>query len=327
VNRRRKLLKLFGASTLALPLTAFAQQSPKTPRIGFLISETLAGQASRIEALRAGLRDLGYVENKNLVIELRPADSNYERLPALAADLVRLNVDVLVAFGAKAVVAAQNATTTIPIVVPVTGDPIALGLTKSLGRPTGNTTGSTPIGTTVSAKRVELLKETVPRIVRMAALQNPANVSGVQILQSMGVTAKALKLELHPFDAARQSEIANAFSAMAKKHIDGVVVQQDTLFFANVKEIVNLASKHRIVCAGTKEFAEAGGLIGYGATDAELYRRGAYFIDRILKGAKPGDLPFEQATKFELIINMKTAKAMGISIPQSVMLRADKVIE
>jgi putative ABC transport system substrate-binding protein len=212
-------------------------------------------------------------------------------------------------------------------VVPSTGDPITLGLTKSLGRPSGNITGSTPIGTTVSAKRVELLKETAPRVIRVAALHNPANTTGVPILQSMHATAKALKLELHQFDAPRQAEIASAFSAMAKRHIDGVVVQQDTLFIANAREIAELASKHHIVCAGTTEFAEAGGLIGYGAKDAELYRRGAYFIDRILKGAKPGDLPFEQATKFELIINLKTAKAFGISVPPSVMLRADKVIE
>jgi putative tryptophan/tyrosine transport system substrate-binding protein len=327
MKRRRDLMKFFGASALALPLCAFAQQRAKIPRIGFLISETLAGQANRIEALRAGLRELGYIENKNLVIELRTADSTYERLPALAASLVQIKVDVLVAFGAKAVVAAQQATSTIPIVVPSTGDPITLGLTKSLARPSGNITGSTPLGPTVSAKRVELLKETAPRVVRVAALQNPVNTTGVPTLQLMHATAKALKVELHQFDALSRAEIASSFLAMAKKHIDGVVVQQDTLFIANAREIAELASKHHIVCAGTTEFAEAGGLIGYGAKDAELYRRGAYFIDRILKGAKPGQLPFEQATKFELVINLKTAKAFGISVPQSVMLRADKVIE
>lgn len=320
-------MKYFGASTLALPLAAFAQQPSKGSRIGFLISETLAGQAARIEALRAGLRDLGYIENKNLVIEMRPADGAYERLPALADDLVRLKVDVLVAFGAKAVVAAQRATTTIPIVVPVTGDPVALGLTKSLARPSGNITGSSPIGTAVSAKRLELLKEVAPRVTHIAALVNPANAGGVAALESMRATAKPLQLDLQQFDASRQSEISSAFSAMAKKHIDAVVVQQDTLFIANAKEIAQLALKHRIVCIGTAEFAQAGGLIGYGANDAELYRRGAYFIDRILKGAKPADLPFEQATRFELIINMKAAKAIGVNIPQSVTMRADKVIE
>jgi putative ABC transport system substrate-binding protein len=327
VNRRRNLIKFFSANALLLPLTAFAQQPAKLPRIGLLISETLAGQANRIEALRAGLRDLGYIENKNLVIELRTADSNYERLPALAASLVQLNVDVLVAFGAKAVVAALRATSTIPIVSPVSPDPIAMGLSKSFGRPSRNITGSTGIGIMVSAKRLELLKETVPPVVRVGALLNPANASGAAIFQEIGATANTLKLELHQFNALQQPEIASAFSAMVKKRIDGVVVQQDTLFIANAKEIAELAAKYRIACAGTTEFAEAGGLIGYGATDAELYRRGAYFIDRILKGAKPGDLPFEQPTKFELVVNLKTAKTFGISIPQSVMLRADKVIE
>ena len=325
MNRRRDLLTLI-VSALASPLAAFAQQSAKIPRIGFLISETLAGQTTRIEPLKAGLRELGYIENKNIIIEMRPADSMYEHLPALAADLVRLKVDVLVAFGAKAVVAAQRATSTIPIVIPSTGDPIALGITTSLARPSRNITGSSPIGPGVAAKRMELLKEAVPNVARVAALFNPANASS-SVREALRKAAETLKVELYQFDALRSAEIASAFAAMAKRHIDGVVIQQDTLFIANAKAVAEFASKYRIAGTGTREFAEAGGLIGYGPNDGELYRRGAYFIDRILKGAKPADLPFEQATKFELIINQKTATALGVRIPQSVLLRAEKVIE
>lgn len=327
MNRRRELIKLAIAVTVSTPLSALSQQPGKIPRIGFLISETLAGQKSRIEALRAGLRDYGYVENKNLIVEMRQADGNYEHLPQLARNLVSLKVDVLVAFGAKAVVAAQGATSTIPIVIPSTGDPIGLGITNSLARPTENITGSSPIGSAVSAKRLELIKEVIPRLTQVAALFNRANVGGAAALRSMETTAKALKLDLQQINVLRQPELSSTFLAIANKHIGAVILQQDTLFSANSEEIAELALKHRIPSVGTKEFAEAGGLIGYGANDAELYRRGAYFIDKLLKGAKPADLPFEQATKFELIVNLKTAKALGISIPQSVMLRADKVIE
>ncbi len=316
-----------GAGALASPLAALAQQKSKTPRIGFLVSETLSGQANRLESLRAGLRDLGYVEGKTIAIEMRSAEGKYERLPALAAELVRLKVEVLVAFGAKAVLAAKHATTTIPIVVPSTGDPMALGLTNSLAHPSGNITGSAAFGPEVSAKRLELLKEAVPRITHVAALSNPANAATAALLRAMHTAAKSLKLELQPFEARAQKEIVGAFSAIAKRRFDAIVVQQDTLFIANAKEIADLAAKNRLLSAGTKEFAEAGGLIGYGASDAVNYRRGAYFVDRILKGAKPGDLPFEQPTTFELVVNMKTAKTFGITIPNSILVRADKVIE
>jgi putative ABC transport system substrate-binding protein len=326
-STRRKLLIALGAGVLAAPLASFAQQQGKVPRIGFLISETLSGQASRVEALRAGLRDLGYVENKNIAIELRPADGDYDRLPELAAELVRLKVDVLVAFGGKAVLAAKRATTTIPIVVPASGDPIAVGLTSSLARPSGNITGSAMFSLETSAKRMELLRETIPRVTRVAALLNPANGSSGPALQAMRAAAKSLKLELQPFEARSPKEFGSIFSAMAKGHIDAIVVQQDTLFRVHASEIAHLAAKQRLPSVGNKEFAEAGGLIGYGVNDSELYRRGAYFVDRVLKGAKPGDLPIERPTRFELVVNLKTAKALGITIPQSILVRTDRVIE
>ena len=328
MNKRRKLLIALGSSALAVPLASFAQEhSAKIARIGFLIAEPLSGQASRAESLRAGLRDLGYIEGKNITIEIRSADGHYDRLPELAAELARLKVDVLVAFGAKAVLAAKRVTITIPIVIPSVSDPVALGLTRSLARPSGNITGSSMFGPEVAAKRVELLKEAVPRTTQVAALLNPANASSGPTLQAMRVTAKLLKMELQPFEVRAHKEIASTFSAMAKKRVTAIVVQQDTMFSANAKEIVELAEKNRLLSVGNKEFAEGGGLIGYGANDAELYRRGAYYVDKILKGAKPGDLPIEQPTKFELVVNGKTAKTLGIKLPQSILVRVDKLIE
>lgn len=329
MNTRRRIVLALLAGALAAPLASFAQQPQGTvPRIGFLISETLSSQARRVEALRSGLRDLGYVEGKSIAIEVRSADGRYDRLPELAAELTRLKVDVLVAFGIKAVVAAKHATTTIPIVVPATAsDLVAMGLISSLARPGGNITGSAMFGPETAAKQVELFKEAVPRITRVAVLLNPANAARGVILQSMRATANSLKLELQPFEVRTPKEFGRTFSAMKRGRVDALAVSQDTLFGSNASEIADGAARQRLPSTGNKEFAEAGGLIGYGANNAELYRRGAYFVDRILKGTKPADLPVEGPTRFELVVNMKTAKALGIKIPQSILIRADKVIE
>jgi putative ABC transport system substrate-binding protein len=329
LNTRRRIVLALLAGALAAPLASFAQQPQGTvPRIGFLISETLSSQASRVEALRSGLRDLGYVEGKSIAIEVRSADGRYDRLPELAAELTRLKVDVLVAFGIKAVVAAKHATTTIPIVVPATAsDLVAMGLISSLARPGGNITGSAMFGPETAAKQVELFKEAVPRITRVAVLLNPANAARGVILQSMRATANSLKLELQQFEVRTPKEFGRTFSAMKRGRVDALAVSQDTLFGSNASEIADRAARQRLPSTGNKEFAEAGGLIGYGANNAELYRRGAYFVDRILKGTKPADLPVEGPTRFELVVNMKTAKALGIKIPQSILIRADKVIE
>jgi ABC-type uncharacterized transport system substrate-binding protein len=322
-------LAVVALTILAAPLASFAQPPPgKAPRIGLLISETVTGQASRIEALRAGLRDRGYVEGQTIAIEVRSAEGEYERLPGLAAELARLRVDVIVAFGIKALVAAKAATTTIPIVIPVTSsDPVAMGLVDSLARPGGNITGSTTFGPEVMAKRLELLRELVPRVTRVAILVNPANASFGPTLRQMKVTAQSLKLSLQPFEVRAPAEIDGVFGAMAKGRVDAMVVQEDTMFGVNAKAIADLAARKRLPVAGNRAFAEAGAVIGYGGTDAGLYSRGAYFVDRILKGAKPGDLPIEQSTKFELVINLKTAKGLGLTIPPAVLARADEVIE
>ena len=323
--RRRSFVAFIGF-ILAAPLASIAQQG-KIPRVGFLISETFSGQASRVDALRAGLRELGYVEGKNIMIELRPAGGNYGRLPALATELIDLKVDVLVAFGGKAVLAAKAATTTIPIVVPSSGDPVAMGIVGGLAHPGGNITGNAMFSMELSAKRIEILKEALPRIVRVGAVLNAANPSSRLAFDAMRAAAEASKLELREFKLRSPKELDSIFSEMAKGRIGAIVVSTDTFFQANAKAIADLAAKRRLPAVGAAAFADAGGLIGYGVNDAALYTRAAYFVDRILKGAKPAELPVERPTRFELVVNMKTAKALGVKIPQTLLVRADRVIE
>ena len=326
MNRRETVLALLALG--AAPLTGYAQRPQnRIPRIGFLVSETLSGQASRVEALRAGLRAFGYVESDTLRVELRTADGRYDRLPALAAELVDLEVDLIVTFGVKAAVAAKRATRTIPLVIPATADPVASGLVTSLARPDANITGSTIFGLELNAKRLALLKEAVPRVARAAVLVNPANASVEPSLAAMRPTSEALRIELRVVEARVPADIDSAFAKLAQERADAVVVQQDTLFGANHSRIARLAARGGLPSVGNKEYAEAGGLLGYGASDAALYRRGAYFVDRILKGAKPGDLPFERPTEFELVVNMKTAKALRLEVPRAVLLGADRVID
>ena len=322
---RRKFLGAIAGSFLATPFATFAQQqSAQVPRIGFLGSESASNQAPRLEAFKAGLRDLGYVEGKNIGIEVRWAEGRYDRLPALAAELVNLKVRAIVASGAKATVAAKRATTTIPIVME-TGDAVALGVVTNLARPGGNLTGWTFFGPELGAKRLELLKEAIPSITQVAFLVNTADPPSA--LQVMETAAKTLKLELPQFPVRGPEEFGSTFAAIATRRIDAVVVQGDTMFAVNAKAVADLAIKHRLPSAGIVEFADGGGLIGIGANLLEGHRRAALYVDKILKGANPGDLPIERATKFELAINAKTAKAIGVTIPQSIMLRADRVIE
>ena len=328
MNKRRQIVLALGASALAAPLASFSQQQKKVARIGFLGSASAVGYAELVEALWAGLRDFGYFEGRNIAIEFRWAENNYERLPELAGELVRLKVDVIVTHGALGVRAARQASVTIPIVAAQVGDPVALGLVTSFARPGGNITGSTQFQAEISAKRLELLAEVVPRIRQMAILINPANPANEPNLRAMENTAASLKMGLQLFEAKGPADFESAFSAMAKKRVEAVtIIASDAIFIANNKAIADLATRHRLPSAGFKEFAEGGGLIGYGANLVEMFRRAAYFVDRILKGAKPGDLPIERASKFELVINMKTAKALGIKFPNSILLRADKVIE
>jgi putative tryptophan/tyrosine transport system substrate-binding protein len=320
---RRIFIASVAGGLLAVPLAAGAQK-PAMPAIGFLGSESASNQAKRLEALRAGLRELGYVEGKNIVIDIRWAEGKYDRLPALAAELVGLKVSVVVVSGAKATLAMTRATTTIPIVMGSTGDAVALGVVTNLARPGGNITGWTFFASESAAKRLELLKEVMPRITQVAFLFNPADPPFV--LKAMEPVAKALKLELPQFEARGPNEFESAFAAMVQRHVDAIIVQGDTMFAVNAKAIADLAIKHGLPSAGIVEFAEAGGMIGNGVDQLEGHRRAATYVDKILKGANPGDLPIERATKFRLVINLKTAKALGITVPQSLLLRADEVI-
>lgn len=322
VQRRHFLLG--SSALLASPLTSFAQQPrEKVSKVGFLISETASDSSVRIEAMRSGLRDHGYVEGKNLVLETRTADGNYARLPELAATLVQMKVDVLVAFGTKAVLAARRATSIIPIVDPVMGDPVASGLVSSLARPGGNITGLTGFDVDLPAKRVELLKEAVPTIARLGIIVNPLNPSGADARAA----ATRLGIDFKSFDVPEARDFEKVFAAMLKVRVDSILVSTDTLFQSRANEVASLAMRNRLPSVGSTQYAEAGGLIGYSANDAELFRREAYFVHKILMGSKPGDLPIERPTRFEMVVNAKTAKGLGIAIPKSILIRTDREIQ
>jgi len=317
---RTALAATLALGVLAAPLAAPAQQAPgKTARIGVLGRVSLP-----FDAFREGLRELGYVEGQNIAIEYRFADGKDERLPGLAAELVRLKVDVIVAVSPPATEAAKQATSTIPIVFPVSGDPVAEGFVASLARPGGNLTGLATIGPELVGKQLELLKAVAPKVSRVAMLQNPSQ----QVQRQAEDAARALGVQLQVLKARTPSEIEAAFAAMRSQRAGGVLVMRDSVFFAQRTQIVALAAKSRLPAVyGFREQAEAGGLMAYGASTPQLFRRAATYVDKILKGAKPADLPVEQPTKFELVINLKTAKALGLTIPPSLLGQADQVIQ
>jgi len=327
MNRRRKSLFAMGAGALAVPLASLAQQQAKVWRIGFLGPSSAAGSEGRVEALRAGLREFGYLEGKNITIDFRWAEDRYERLPGFAGELARLKPDVIVTHGAAGVRAAKNATAAIPIVMAAVGDAVAVGLVASLARPGGNITGSTFFALELYGKRIELLKEIFPRAKRFAFLLNPDNPSSAPTYAATESTAKLLKVGLQQFATRDPGELDSAFSAMVKSRVDAVAVQEDPVFIRYFKAIAESAAKRRLPVASGPELAEAGGLLGYGPNLLEMFRRAAYFVDRMLKGAKPGDLPVERPTRFELVINAKAARQIGVTIGQSILIRADKVIE
>ena len=328
---RRKIVIALGAGALApfaslAPLAGFAQQQGKVWRVGLLISGSESGTASRIEALRGGLRELGYIEGKNIVFEFRFSDGKNERLAELALELVRLKVDAIVTHTTGGVQGAKEATATIPIIIAATGDAVAEGAVASLARPGGNVTGSTILLPELMAKRIELLKEAAPRISRVGALLRPS-ASTPSIVRAMELTARQQKIEMQKFEVIGPQDFKNIFSAILKKRIDALVVNDDPVLFANAQAIVYFAATHRIPLAGGTGFAEAGGLIVYGTNILDLFRRAAYFIDKILKGTKPADIPVEQPTRFEFVLNMKTAKTLGLKIPNSILVQATKIIE
>jgi putative ABC transport system substrate-binding protein len=324
--KRRRLLVALGVCGLAAPIALHAEQS-RVARIGFLGAETASVSGSRLQALRTGLRELGYVEGKNLAVTVRWAEGNYDQLPSLANELAQLGMDVLVTDGDKTSVAAKQATSTVPIVVGAVGEPIVLGLVSSLSRPGGNITGSAFLAPELMVKRLELLKETMPRISRAGVLVNPRNATSGKIVEAGRSAAKKLSFELQAFEAATPRDIDTAMAAMPSNGVQAVVVQNETLSIANASRIANLAAKLRLALCGRPELAQEGALIGYGANNLEGFRRAAVYIDKILKGAKPGDLPFAQPSQFTFVLNMKTAKALGIAIPATVLNRADNLIQ
>ena len=328
----KKKIFLSAVAILILASVHFAdaQQPKKVARIGFLAPATRTGYQHQTDAFLQGLRELGYVEGQNIAIEYRWADGNFERLPELAAELVRLKVDVIVAAVTQASLAAKNATGTIPIVMVAVGNPVDSGLIASLARPGANITGTSSMNVEVVGKQLELLKETLSKISRVAALWNPANpvFQAIQRRETE-VAARALGVQLHFLEARGPDEIERAFAAMAKERaIKALLVLSDPVFTSHRKRIADLAAKQRLpTVSGIREYVEAGCLMAYGPSFPDMYRRAAYYVDKILKGTKPADLPVEQPMKFELVINLKTAKQIGLTIPQSVLYRADKVIK
>jgi putative ABC transport system substrate-binding protein len=316
------------ALLFALCLPASAQQTKKVPRVGLLLQGTSTSLMTRLEGFHQGLRERGYVEGKNIALEQRFDEDKEERLLMLANDLVRLHVDVIVAAATPAVKAAKQATTTIPIIIVHSADPVALGLVASLARPGGNVTGLSSASPDYSGKELELLKEVVPKLSRVAVLWNAANPGTAIAFREMQDAARAMKLSLQSLEVRRTEDFAPAFRAVSTPRVVGLVTLLDPLVVSQRTRIVELAAERRLPAIyPAKEFVEAGGLMAYGADLVDSYRQAAIFVSKILKGAKPADLPVQQPTKFELVINLKTAKQIGVTIPPNVLARAEKVIK
>jgi putative ABC transport system substrate-binding protein len=328
MNNRRKLLVALGAIPFVCESAAPAQAPATVARIGFLSPFSPSDAAPLHQAFRLGLRDLGWVEGKNINIEYRYAEGSSDRLPGHAAELVRLKVDIIVAGVGTDALAAQKATKAIPIVMVAPSDPVASGLVESLGRPGGNVTGLSQMGAELAAKRLELLKELVPKLSRVAVLWNPQIAVSTTTWKEMQLPARRLGVELHSLEVRSPNDFDHAFEDAVRARAGALFIMAHPMMTTNLKRIADLAAKSRLPSIfQTSEFADFGGLVTYGVDRSDMYRRAATFVDKILKGAKPADLPIEQPTKFELVINLKTAKALGIKIPDSIMLRADKVIE
>jgi putative ABC transport system substrate-binding protein len=326
-HRAIGLILTLALGILAAPLAAEAQQPGKVPRIGVLTSDSPEA-SPYADAIRQGLRELGYVEGQSIAIEWRWARGKLERYPDFAAEIVRLKVDVIVAGSNSAILAAQKATRTIPIVMVIATDPIGTGFVASLARPGGNITGLTSQSLETAAKRMQLLKEAVPDLSRVAILWDPTEPGRRDQVREAEVAARALGVPVQLVEARSPGELDGTFAAIARKGAGAVYVQGSTMPFVHRARIAELAARHRLpAMCGIRIYVEAGCLISYNTSFTDLYRRAAYFVDKILKGAKPADFPVEQPTKFELVINMKTAKALGLTIPPSVLLRADQVIE
>jgi putative tryptophan/tyrosine transport system substrate-binding protein len=327
---RRTFIGVVAGRLLAAPLAAEAQQASKVSRIGILGNVPLTDPegANLWGAFVQGLRELGYVEDQNITIERRSSEGQYERLPVLAADLVRLKVDVIVVPASENALAAQRATRTIPIVSASLGDPARTGLVASFARPDGNITGLSFAGPELAGKQIELLKDIVTRVPRVAILSNPTNSIHSAWLREANAATRSLRLQLQTLEARTPDEFESAFAALTRQRAGALLVLPDGMFLFHRLRIADLAAKRRVPAMyGLRAHVDAGGLVFYGASLRDSFRRAATYVDKILKGAQPGDLPVEQPTTFELVINLKTAKALGLTIPPSLLQRADQVIE
>ena len=324
---RRTFLAMMIAGLFAAPGAVGAQPAGKVPRIGFLFYGS-PGPSPEVDAFRQGLRELGYVEGQNIAVEYRFASGSVGRLPEMAAELVRLKVDIIVAPGTPQSIAAKQATSTIPIVFAGVADAVGAGLVTNLARPGGNITGLTSIGAELGGKRLALLKEVAPKASRLAVLYNPSDPSNALVLKELQHSAPALGLTVHPVEVRGPGEFEDAFASMNRVRAQALTVSAGVLTFEHRKTLASLATKSRIpVMWGHRQFVEAGGLMSYAVNFYDQLRRAATYVDKILKGAKPGDLPVEQPTKYELVINLTAAKAIGLTIPQGLLSHADQVIE
>ena len=311
----------------ALSLSAEAQQPTKIPRIGYLLGVSLSASSTRTEAFRQGLRDFGYVEGKNIIIEWRSAEGKFDRLPALAAELVRLKVDVIVTAGPIPTRAAKEVTSTIPIIMTQDPDPVGNGFVASLARPGGNITGLSTLAPELSGKQLELLKEIIPKLTRVAVFGTSTRAGNAQALKEIELAAGAFKVKLQYLDVLDPKDIETAFQGATKGRAEAVLVLQSAVFFSQRTQIAELAIKSRLPAIYyTTEFVEAGGLMSYATSYTDLFRRAATYVDKILKGRTPSDLPVEQPMKFEFVVNLKAAKQIGLTIPPNVLVRANKVI-
>jgi putative tryptophan/tyrosine transport system substrate-binding protein len=327
MRRRTFVARL--AAVMTAPRAVEAQQARKVPRIGYLSSSSATATSSFVGAFRQGLREHGWVEGQNIVVDWRFAEGRFDRLPDLVAELVRLKVEAIVTAPTPAAVAAKKATGTIPIVMINVSDPVELGLVASLAHPGGNITGvSYSVGVETFGKALELLKESVPYVRRVAFLSNPASAARAPVIRDVKVAALSLGVQLQLVEAREPNEFDAAFVAMAGDRTQAILVAADSMFIIHRARLADLAARNRLPAMyGLREHVEAGGLMSYGPSSVANYRRAAFFVDKILKGAQPADLPIEQPTEFELVINLKSAKALGLTIPPSLLLRADQVIE
>jgi ABC-type uncharacterized transport system substrate-binding protein len=328
IDLRKIIAGLFAATLLLSATLADAQQSTKVPRIGYLGANSATVNPDRIEAFRQGLREFGYVEGKNILIEWRSAEGKFDRLPTLAAELVRLKVDIIITGGPQSNRAAKEATVTIPIVMGFDNDPVRNGFVASLARPGGNITGLATLAPEINGKLIELLKEIVPRLSHLAVLGTSTQPGSAQSLREAELAARSFGVQVQYLDVRGPKDIEPAFRAAGKEHANGLLVLQSPVINSQRTQVADLAVKSRLPAIFPQSgYVEAGGLMYYGANTADLFRRAAHYVDKILKGAKPADLPVEQPTKFELVINLKTAKQIGLTIPPNVLARADRVIK